>query len=105
MDNLEQVREQIAQNFCDKCQARKCCGIINAGSLCRGAYTPANQDLSAPILERTCPECGGKGGWLITSTNIGVIQGWQKCECKSGKVPFTVGDAIEYALKELGERK
>ena len=56
---------------------------------------------STPILERTCPECGGKGGWLITSTNIGVIQGWQKCECKSGKVPFTVGDAINKAIKEL----
>ena len=58
---------------------------------------------STPILERTCPECGG---WKQITVETKPVEGTFKNEtCKScsgtGKVPFTVGDAINKAIKEL----
>ena len=108
-NNLEQVREQIAnkiikrlgEDISDRRGLKQEWRSIDKEVMAEIETAWKSIILSTPILERTCPECGGKGGWLITSTNIGVIQGWQKCECKSGKVPFTVGDAINKAIKEL----
>ena len=121
-DNLEQVREQIKLllgSYNSKIKAMREIWdaspnkLLIIDKILEGNDTFADSILSTPILERICPECGGRGNVYLNQLAKAILEGYtgeeleieNSFDCKScsgtGKVPFTVGDAINKAIEEL----